>query len=139
MKVENGKYVVRPIKAADFFRVVGLIKKLKGKVGEDIRNAIKAHNSSSSPKDKDVEDGDTQSALSLQILIVLYENLESDIVDWFADLCGCKVADFMKLPATAPLDVIEVLTTREDAKNFLSRASQLLKTMWPSAGASTEE
>jgi len=110
---------IRELKTKDIFVIVDMFKKL----GDTKLSELMV----SDPGTTGEKTDDKQSVqFGAKVLMELYNGVIDDLKAWFADLVNATLEEYMEMPATTTLDIIESLTNL-DSESFFSRALQLYK------------
>lgn len=112
---------IRPLKTADVFTVIGMLKK----IGNTKLTNLLVSDETSTKKGKPNPNQSIQ--LGIMVLTELYDNVITDLQNWFASLIGKEYKEYMDMPPETTLDIIDELVNGEEAKGFFSRALQLYR------------
>lgn len=123
---------IRPLKTADIFTIIGMLKK----VGNTKLTSMFVADTGATKKEK--PDENLSVRLGMLVLSELYDNVVDDLKAWFADLISKTPAEYMELPAVTTLDIIDQLVDG-DAKDFFLRALQLYRKISKSKNGSKKE
>jgi len=131
---------IRKLKNGDIFRVVAMLRKIGGNASELTKLISSAKKKGGKSSDVAVSDDDQESAdvfvtLGTKVLMACYDSVAEDLINWLADLAGVSRADFDEMPPETTLEVIEQITTGEDARHFFTTAWQLFKKIRQSGGS----
>lgn len=123
---------VRELKYSDRRKLSEMIKKLTKELGdESILKLISSSSSVNNGKSSDEKNDSQYIQLGFVLFKKLVEFLEDDIVEWFADLCGVDIQEFMN-EAPFDIEIIVINQLFEDKgkiRSFLVGASKLYSTI----------
>lgn len=120
---------IRNFKVKDVRTVVSMLSSIAGLAGKELRTLFTMAKSSETETPEQSQEKEEAFGVEIALLVLTkcYEYAEPKLIEWFADLCGVSVKDFEELDADAILEVIDQLSTREDAKRFFSKAYQTFR------------
>lgn len=103
-----------------------LIKKIKGLVSDFNHEWL---STAISDKQDDTSEGsdDKSTGAFLKIIELLIDCYESDFTQWFADLCGKDLDEYLSLDFDTDAEVISQIVKDKGFKGFFSRASDAAK------------
>ena len=105
---------IRKLLVKDVFTVARMLSKVAGRARAEIAAAIKARESSNPTE------------LGMVMFQTMFAESEEDMKEWLADLIGKTKEEFLSMPATTVIDIIETLMKQEDATDFFARVSRLV-------------
>lgn len=105
---------IRELIVTDVFTVARMLSKIAKGARAEIAKAIQAGESSNPTE------------LGMVVFQTMFADAEEDLKGWLADLIGKTKEEFVLMPATTVLDIIEALMKQEDAADFFARASRLV-------------
>ncbi len=106
---------VRKLVVDDVFVVARMLSKVSKAARAELATAMAAEESEVN-----------KTELGMALFQSLFMEAEEDLKSWLANLAGQPVKDFLSLPVTAVVDIIEQLVGQEDATNFFERVSRLV-------------
>jgi hypothetical protein len=114
---------IRPLKTADVFTVIGMLKKIgKTRLADIFTSDVSATKTAKPDAGQSIQ-------LGILVLTELYDNVIGDLQGWFASLIGKTFDEYMELPPQTTLEIIDGLVDSEETKGFFSHALQLYKKM----------
>lgn len=129
--------IIRELKYSDRRKLSNMIKKLSVQLNDNsLLNLIQ---SSPNKHEKETDGNDDRLiSIGVNLLNVLIQFLEEEITEWFADLIGVEIEEFLK---EAPFDIEIIIIDQliKDGgqfKSFLSGASRLYNMIKLSLGKS---
>ena len=106
---------VRTLAVNDVFVVARMLSKVSRGAREELATAMTS------------DEGEVnKTELGMALFQNLFVEAEEDLKTWLADLIDKPIAEFVVLPATAVIDIIEQLIGQEDAADFFERVSRLV-------------
>ena len=97
----------------DVFAVARMVSKVTKGARVELAEAVK-------------EESPNPTALGMLLFQCIFTEAEEDLKAWLADLVGKTNDEFMKMPATTVIDIIEALVEQKDIRDFFGRVSQLV-------------
>jgi len=128
--MENNVIKIRTLKRKDRVTVTRMIARLAEKLGDtSLLNLIQRKDGVGTAGDQEKDTGDGYAKLGMQIIKLAVDNLESDIAEWFADLCDCTKEQLDDMPLTAEIQILEQIKNAPEANDFFSGASRLFSSI----------
>lgn len=124
---------IRPLKNADFLTIVNMLKK----IGNTKLSTMFVADSGAAKNAK--KDDAFYVQMGMLLLNELYDNVIEDFTTWIADLVGKTRTEYLELPISSTMDIIEFLVENEDNKDFFLRALQLYKKISKSKNGNKKE
>ena len=126
------EYEMRNLQASDIFSVV---KILNGIGLKNVKEAINFDEINSLRKGLTEDNADVISSqvgvnVVMSIVMVILENLpkvENDVYNFAGNVAGMKAKDVAKMDIGEFMDLLTAIFTKEEFKDFFSRASKLIK------------
>ena len=112
---------IRPLKTADVFVVIGMLKK----ISNTRLTSLFVADPMATKKEK--PDVNQSVQLGIMVLTELYDSVIGELQNWFASLIGRTIDEYMDMPPETTIDIIDQLVDSEESKGFFSRALQLYK------------
>ena len=120
---------IRPLTVKDRKKLSSLIQKLSEKVGgQSWMNLI----SSQVTKMKENPENDGEDTgnedyiqIGLKVLRNVLEILEEETQEWFSDLIGVTIDEFLDLPIDTEIEIIDQIINAQEASSFFIKALQL--------------
>lgn len=133
---------VRPLVVDDVFIIARMLSKVTKGAKKELAEALKAKSlilskedwDKLSPKEQEenaegmIEQPDL-TELGMTFFQCMFVETEEDLKTWLANLISKTKEEFIIMPATTVIDIIEKLVNQEDIKDFFGRVSQLVKTI----------
>jgi len=105
---------LRSLTVDDVFTVARMLSKATKGARKEIASAIKS------------EEKPDPTELGMVLFQSIFVEAEEDLKAWLADLIGKTRDEFVSMPASTVIDIIEKLAGQEDIKDFFGRVSQLV-------------
>lgn len=116
--------MIRKLTVKDRKKLSSLILKLVSKF--DRKELIQLISSESS---KDVEEKDDSKFVTFAIGVMknIVDSFDTEVTEWFADLCGLSIDAFEKLPFDTEMKIIKLIAEAEETAGFFGQDSAIAK------------
>lgn len=121
---------VRDLTRKDFYTLVDIIKKFVVASGDgQIMKLFKASKevASQSSEEQSLPNYEVMIPLFIELLEQAIKLLNSEVVEWFADLCGLSVEEYQNEVFDIDVQVVNMIIKQESFPRFFSLASELFK------------
>lgn len=119
------KYKVRELTTGDIWRVAKILTELREKGLTEIFEAINLENAANGTEEEIVASIGTERVMDLVFFAL--RHAESVTREFMADLINMTPEEFDKTPIDTPIEVIEQLIKKPEARDFFTKALNLFK------------